>query len=281
MTWEFICPGSLANRQVKAWNLLPVAGEGPRIGEDWARRDNFELPGTGLWAENSCLTQDLSGPLPPGAEFLVWFDLKDDQPAPIFVKVWLEPVEPVAPPRTPAVAKARAAYRSALGAAERKHDADLKAHRQRYFAGLEKEAREAATRQDEPERQRLLAEIQEVRRLDGEAGPDAPAHRGFRVVRADYGADERWNDATRQVQALVRGNSLRFDQKWDLFPPDPAFGVVKTLVITYALDGVLGVSITRDDQQVELPPPPGTRDRIPPVYLRHRPPCGPPPRPSP
>lgn len=264
MKWEFITPGDMETRKVKAWNLLPAAGERPRIGEDWARRDDFELPGTGLPSDNFCLTQDLSGPLQPGAEYLVWFDLKDDQPVPIFVKVRLDPVEPLPPPRTPAVTKARAAFQTALGAAERKHDADLKALRQRYFAELEKEARDAAARKDDPEHRRILAEVEEVRRGDGDA--DSPAPRGFRVIRADYGAGERWGDATKQVQALVRGNSLRFDQKWDLFPPDPAFGVVKTLVITYALDGNLGVSITRDDQQVELPPPPGSRDRIPPVY---------------
>jgi hypothetical protein len=72
-------------------------------------------------------------------------------------------------------------------------------------------------------------------------------------------------DVTKQVRDLVRGNVLRFDSDHKLFQPDPAFGVRKSLVIVYSLNGNLGTSITREDQQVELPPLPASRDRIPPV----------------
>ena len=85
----------------------------------------FEIPGVGLPAENFCVTQGLSGPLMPGTEYIFWFDLKNDQATPIFVKARLDPIGQVAPPRTPALQKAKGLHQTALGASDRKYDADL------------------------------------------------------------------------------------------------------------------------------------------------------------
>lgn len=59
---------------------------------------------------------------------------------------------------------------------------------------------------------------------------------------------------------------LRFGLGTDLkFKEDPAYGVVKRLILVYSLDGNTGVSITSDQQRVELPPTAPILDRIPSV----------------
>ena len=74
--------------------------------------------------------------------------------------------------------------------------------------------------------------------------------RGFAILAAQFGDDDKWVDVTDTFrQRIVNG---RLDSSAaDL--PDPAFGVHKSLVILYAWQGRAMLSITRDDRPVVLP----------------------------
>lgn len=259
---EIVVPGNDETKNLICWNLVGVDGPAPSINE-FSRRDNFELPGAGFPEENFCITPYSNGPLlRPGSEYLLWFDLKNEQPTPVFVKVRLTPSAETPPPRMAGVAKARGKFQASLGAINQRYDVELKGLRGAYLAELDKAGKAAAQRKDVAEADRITAEAVEVVRADAEIGD----RRGFRVLRAYYGIDERWIDVTDQLLPLVRGNALRFGLGTDFsFKTDPAFGVVKRLIIVYSLDGNTGVSITADKQRVELPPTGPMLDRIPSV----------------
>ena len=138
----------------------------------------------------------------------------------------------------------------------------MKGLRKSYLAELDKAAKAATERKDTPEAERIVAESDEI--LRGEVA--TAGRRGFRILRAYYGVDERWADVTDELRPLIRGNVLRFDHGNDLaFKADPAYGTLKRLIIVYAIDGNTGVSITSEKQRVELPPTAPILDRIPPV----------------
>jgi hypothetical protein len=260
LLWEFVVPGTAYSKNVVSWGIVDADAQRALIMDNYSRRDDMEIPGVGLPGQNYCMTHSLREPLKAGTEYILWFDMnRPEEAVPIFVKARLDPVGPIETPKTPALQKARGAFQTSLDAASRRHDAELKALRQKYFAELEKGHREAAAQKDTPESERIIAELDEIHRGDA----DAREYRGFRVIRADYGADERWADVTKQVRERLRGNVLRFDAGDLHIQPDPAYGVVKTLIITYSLNGNPGVSITRDGQRVELPPTDMSRNRIP------------------
>ena len=258
---EFVCDGNADSRTVRSWNILPTSGEGPTIGPDSTQRENLEIPGVGLPRDNFAISRTLTGPLAPATEYLVWFDLKHGDATPVFAKLRIDPVSPVGLSKTAPLPKARAAFEAARQALDKKYDADRQALRQMYTAELIKAPQSPTTPPEPAERPRIAAELDEIGRDEATAG----SHRGFKVIRAGYGVDDRWVDVTRQIRALVRGDTVRFDADPRRFMPDPAVGTRKTLIILYTLDGNLGTSITREGEQVELPPIPLTTDRIPPA----------------
>ena len=79
---------------------------------------------------------------------------------------------------------------------------------------------------------------------------DRPPARGFAVMAARFGTDERWFDITQLIRSKISNGRLD-DQPEQL--PDPANGTHKALVIVYSLDGKVGLSLTRDDQPLVLP----------------------------
>ncbi len=59
---------------------------------------------------------------------------------------------------------------------------------------------------------------------------------GFQVIKAEYGADNRWEDVTARVQGLVRGNGVEFRVDGETLS-DPMPGVQKTLRVRYVFRG--------------------------------------------
>lgn len=91
------------------------------------------------------------------------------------------------------------------------------------------------------------------------ASAGAVASKGFAVLAARYGADERWIDVTGEAQAGVKDGrmSLRIETL-----PDPAFGTHKALAVAYSVDGKIGVAISHGDQQMSLPPESGSSKTV-------------------
>ncbi len=260
LRFEIVVPGNDATKNIQGWDIVGVDGPAPVV-DNYSRRDNFDLPSSGFPDENFCITPYIRGPsLRPEAEYILWFDLRTDAVTPAFVKVGLTADEPAPPPRTAAVQKARAAYQGALRSIQQRYDSALSGLRKGYLTELDRAAKAAAQKKEVAESDRIVAESDEI--LRGESA--AAGRRGFRVVQALYGIDDRWADVTDKVAPLVRGNVLRFGLGTDLdLKVDPAYGVLKRLIIAYSLDGNAGVSITGDKQRVELPPTAAILDRIP------------------
>jgi hypothetical protein len=59
---------------------------------------------------------------------------------------------------------------------------------------------------------------------------------GFQVLKAEYGAGNRWEDVTSRVQGLVRGNGVEFRVDGETLS-DPLPGVLKTLRVRYVFRG--------------------------------------------
>ncbi len=257
---EIVVPGNDATKNIQGWDIVGVDGPSPVV-DNFSRRDSFDLPGSGFPDENFCITPYIRGPsLRPDAEYLLWIDLRTDAVMPAFVKVGLTPDEPAPPPRTAAVQKARAASQGAIRSIQQRYDSALSGLRKGYLTELDRAAKAAAQDKEVAEADRIVAEADEI--LRGESA--AAGRRGFRVVQALYGIDDRWADVTDKVAPLVRGNVLRFGLGTDLdLKVDPAYGVLKRLIIAYSLDGNAGVSITGEKQRVELPPTAPILDRIP------------------
>ena len=262
LLWETVIPGSDQTRNLQQWDIVGVDSHPPLV-DGFSRRDSFELPGAGFPDENYCASSHIGGTLKPDSEYILWFDLiRSDQTTPAFVKVRLTPVRALTPPPVIGVQKARGTFQTSLRALNQRYDAEMKGLRKSYLAELDKAAKAATERKDTPEAERIVAESDEI--LRGEVA--TAGRRGFRILRAYYGVDERWADVTDELRPLIRGNVLRFGLGTDVkFKTDPAYGTVKRLVIVYSLDGNTGVSITADQQRVELPPTAPILDRIPPV----------------
>jgi hypothetical protein len=262
LVWEVVVPGNDQTRNLQQWDIVGVDGPGPIV-DGFSRRDSFYLPGADFPDENYCATSYIRGTLRPGSEYILWFDLiRSDQATPAFVKVGLKTARETTPPQMPGVKKARGTFQTSLRSLNQRYDAKLKSLRTAYLAELDRAARAAAQQKDTPEADRIVAEIDEIRRGEAEAAD----RRGFRILRAHYGVDGRWADVTDELRPLIRGNVLRFAHGTDVtFKADPAHGTLKHLIIVYSLDGNTGVSITTEKQRVELPPTAPILDRIPPV----------------
>ena len=259
---EIVVPGNDHSRNLKSWDIVGVDGPAPVV-DGFSRRDSFDLPGSGFPEENYCVTSSVSGPpLQPDSEYIVWIDLMNDQVTPAFVKVTLTTAGETISQRTAGFQKARGTFQTALKSLNQKYDVETKGLRKAYLAELEKAGKAAAEQKDGQEADRIAAEADEIVRGD----PEVADRRGFRIISARYGIDERWADVTDQLTPLIRGNVLRFGVGIDVnFKNDPAYGVFKRLIIVYSLNGNTGVSITTDKQRVELPPTAPILGTIPPV----------------
>ncbi len=81
---------------------------------------------------------------------------------------------------------------------------------------------------------------------------------GFAVLAAQYGADERWLDVTDTFRKRITNGKLDVSTAG---LPDPAYFVHKALVIAYAWEGKVLVSITSEDQKISLPVSQPSTDR--------------------
>jgi hypothetical protein len=258
---EIVVPGDNQTRNLQSWDLVGVDGPAPVV-VHYSRRDHFDLPGSGFPDRNYCVTSDMSGPLRPDSEYIVWIDLRNDQATPAFVKVSLTTAGETTSLRMAGVQKARGTFQTALKSLNQKYDVGINGLCKAYLADLAKAGKAAAQQKDVTEAERIVAEAEEIVRDD----PEVPDRRGFRIISARYGIDERWADVTDELRPLIRGKVLRFGLGTDVnFKADPAHGVLKRLIIVYSLDGNTGVSITAEKQRVELPPTAPILDRIPPV----------------
>lgn len=73
----------------------------------------------------------------------------------------------------------------------------------------------------------------------------------FRVLKAEYGADNTWIDVTQRVTDLVRGNGLEFRVDGETLT-DPLPGVQKTLRIRYTINNRMRTDSFKDLDQVRL-----------------------------
>lgn len=250
--WAFIVPGPIKTQNLGALNILGVDGDEliltyPEVKED-VTVPGMDLPRPNWWSHYRLYGRKLQA----GQDYLLWFDLKADQPLPLLMRVWIEPIEPAEPPRTPALQAARGAFQAALGKLNERYDDAARAVRRKYLEELDRANRAASKQNPASRRQEFAAEADRVN-LGDSAGGDP---RGFRVLRAEIGADDRWNDVTVPIRGLIREDRLEFDPvKFD-FKPDAAAGVGKTLIIVYAIDGKPGVYTAPADRKVDIPPRP-------------------------
>ncbi len=257
---EIVVPGNAGNQILGSWGLIGVEGPSPAL-EDFSRRDNFELPSSGFPEENFAITPYVrGGNLRSNGEYILWMNLRSDQTSQAYIKIGIKPTEESAARQFAATSKARNSFQSAQRTLNQKYDTELKNLRKTYTTELDKVAKTPEAKADAVEASRIVAEGHESVRRD----PELPDRRGFQILSAKYGIDSRWIDVTDELKPLMRGNLLRFGLGTDFsFKTDPAYGVVKRLVIVYTIDGNPGVSITADKQRVELPPTAPILDRIP------------------
>ena len=86
---------------------------------------------------------------------------------------------------------------------------------------------------------------------ESKAKPDRPPEQGLFIFAARIGTQERWLDITKTVQEHVKDGKL---VGLPASLPDPARGKAQAVVIAYAMDGKVGLSVTRDGEPVSLPP---------------------------
>ncbi|WP_031499643.1 hypothetical protein [Bryobacter aggregatus] len=77
------------------------------------------------------------------------------------------------------------------------------------------------------------------------------AQQEFRILRAEYGVDNRWTDVTERVQNLVRGDGVEFRVDGETLI-DPLPGVQKTLRIRYSYQGRMRTESFPDLANVRL-----------------------------
>lgn len=83
---------------------------------------------------------------------------------------------------------------------------------------------------------------------------------GLQILQAFWGADGSWNDVTDFVRHSVRDKVLKLSlqQPYTEFGGDPAYGKIKSLLVSYRIDGRARVGIFQDEN-----PPIGLRVAIP------------------
>ncbi len=231
-------------------NILPVEGDDLML--TYAENlEDVSVAGRDLPRPNWWFQYRLSGrKLDAGREYILWYGFKADRPMPVDLKLRIEPLETAEPPTTPALQAARASFESAVEALDRRFDDETKAARRKYLDELDRAGR-AAAKKAAAGRRESLAEADRVNLGDSDAGDP----RGFRVLRAEIGVGEQWNDVTVPIRTQIRGDRLAFDPGALDFKPDAAYATAKTLIIVYTIDGKPGIYTAPADRKVDLPPP--------------------------
>lgn len=88
-----------------------------------------------------------------------------------------------------------------------------------------------------------------------------PDHQRLQILQGFYGADGSWRDVTSVLMKSVQNNSLKisWQQPYVEIGGDPAYLKVKTLLVSYRLDGVDKVATFREEN-----PPVGLQASLPP-----------------
>ena len=247
--WSIAVPGHAEDMNLYWTGIVPIEGE-ELILTYPEHLDDVSAPGLSLPEPNHWLQYRLYGrKLDAGKEYLLWFDLKTDQPLTAFVKVRVEPLETAELPRSPALVTARSSFQSSIDKQAERYDAEVKAARRKYLGELTR-ATKATTKKNAQDAREIAAEVDRVNLGDSEVGDP----RGFRVLRAETGDGERWNDVTTQVRAFVRDDRLKVKAADFDFKQDAAPGVAKTLIIVYTVDGKPGIYSAPSEWDVDLPP---------------------------
>jgi hypothetical protein len=252
--YAFVVPGPVKTQNIEALSILAANGDEmvlnyPEILE------NVTIPGMNLPQPNWWRHARLYGrKLQAGQEYLLWFDLKADQPLPLVMKIRIEPIETAEPPHTPALKSARADFQTALEKLSIRFDEDAKAIRRKYLDELGRASKAPSTsKKKAPTPEEFLAEADRANLGDSETSDP----RGFHIIRAETGVGGQWNDVTPQVRAFVRGDRLKDNAADFDFKQDAAFGIGKTLIIVYTVDGKPGFYAAPSDRNVDLPPSAG------------------------
>jgi hypothetical protein len=249
---SFAYPGTSKTHNIAALNIVEINGEDliltrPEVQEN-VTIAGMNLPEPNWWSQYRLYGRKLQA----GREYLFYFDLKSDEPFPILVRVRIEPLETAEPPHTPALQTARGTFQAALEKLNERYDNDAKALRGKYLTELDRASKALTKKNVATQRPVLVAEADRANLGDSEAGDP----RGFRIIRAEIGVGDQWNDVTVPAQSLVRENRLKVDSPEYDFQPDSAFGVKKSLIIVYTIDGRPGVYAAPADRKVDLPPSP-------------------------
>jgi len=81
----------------------------------------------------------------------------------------------------------------------------------------------------------------------------APAAPALFIVSAHYGTVERHIDVTEKLRTNVAGDTLQLLPEWEIRGIDPAFGLVKSLEITYLFKGELKTVTFDQEHEINLP----------------------------
>ncbi len=249
--WSFAVSGeSFEDQPFRALGIVEVNGEDMMFTYP-SDKMNVTIPGLDLPQPNLWTHYRLYGrKLQAGKEYVVWFDFKSDHRWPIFVRVRIEPLETAEPPHTPALQAARGTFQASLKKLNERYDNDIKMTRRKYLEELDR-ASKAISKKDAARRQEIVAEADRANLGDSETSDP----RGFHIIRAEIGVGDQWNDITVPARNLVRENRLKVASPEYDFQPDADFGVKKTLIIVYTIDGKPGIYTAPADRNVELPPP--------------------------
>ena len=247
---SFAYPGTSKTHNIAALNIVEVDGEDliltyPEVKEN-VTITGMRLPEPNWWSQYRLYGRKLQA----GRDYLFYFDLKSDEPFPILVRIRIESLETAEPPHTPALRSARATFQSALEKLNERYDDEAKAIRRKYLGELDK-ASKGLTKKNAALRPTLVAEADRANLGDSEAGDP----RGFRIIRAEIGVGDQWNDVTVPARSFIRENRLKVASPEYDFQPDAAFGVKKTLIIVYTIDGKPGVYSAPADRKVDIPGP--------------------------
>ena len=174
----------------------------------------------------------------------------------LLVALAFAPAQPAQPqsgvesPTSSAAIKAITNYSIGIRKLDEDYSRRLDALRKQYVKELDVARKAALEKDDLDEAQRLLAEKKRVEIASLQPG----ANRGLVILCAVFGIDEQWIDITPRVRSLVKNAQFHYaPEDWRSLP-DVAPGRHKTIIVSYALDGKLNVSIIQDDQQAfDLP----------------------------
>lgn len=149
-------------------------------------------------------------------------------------------------PQSAAAVKARAAYTNQLAKLNEEYHSGVKKVQATYLKALDVVHRDAVTKKDLEEAQRVLAvqrdlEVNEV------------PIRGLAILSAKWGAEDQWADFTADLAKQVQGDKLVIKNVDFAF--DPKSGRIKAMHLVYAYRGKVYVKLLTQGQSLVLPDP--------------------------